>query len=185
MVTVDGRVLWASEEPELLWALRGGGGGFGGQLEKILPSLHQANISQTVVTAVKMKIHKYPTTSIYAGIIFFPNESLPELAKGAASFTRRENPKMAMHLYCLDLAHAAFTGQDPKPGIMVFVYDANGEAHGRSDEGFGWALKIKGAVDETRTMTYADANRGQGRVIYNLVWCRLTVSKITFARPWA
>lgn len=79
---------------------------------------------------------------------------------------------MAMHLFCLDLAHAAFTGQDPKPGIMVIVYDANGEAHGRSDEGFGWALKIKGAVDDTRTMTYAEANRGQGMAITNLLLYR-------------
>ncbi|OQV00655.1 FAD binding domain-containing protein isoform 2 [Cladophialophora immunda] len=143
VITVDGRVLWASTEPELLWALRGGGGGF------------------AVVVALKLRVHKY-TSSVYSGNILVPNESLAELAKGVSDFTRRtQDPKVAMHLFCLDLAHAALTGQDPAPGIMIVVYDANGEAHGRSDEGFGWALRIQGAVDKTRAMTFAEANQQQ------------------------
>lgn len=31
IVKLDGTVLWASEEPDLLWALRGAGASFGGE----------------------------------------------------------------------------------------------------------------------------------------------------------
>jgi hypothetical protein len=31
VVKYDGSVFWASQEPELLWAIRGGSGGFGGK----------------------------------------------------------------------------------------------------------------------------------------------------------
>lgn len=124
--------------------------------------LSPPDVLETVVVAVKVRVYKY-SNSIYSGNIVFPNEALPELAKAISDFARRKSDrKMAMHLYCLDLAHAALTGQSPAPGIMIVVYDANGEAHGRSDEGFGWALKIKGAVDNTRTMTRIEVNQQQG-----------------------
>jgi hypothetical protein len=118
------------------------------------------------VTALKLKVHKY-TNAIYTGNIIIPNDALPELARAVSEFTRKtQDPKMAMHLFCLDLAHAAFSGQQPKPGIMIVVYDANGEAHGRSADGFGWALNIPGIVDNTRTMTYVEANQQQGKQAY-------------------
>ena len=122
-------------------------------------------ILPTVVVAFKLRVFKY-TNSIYSGNIVLPNEALPAVAKAISDWTHRtHDPKTAMHLYCIDLAHAAWTGQSPTPGIMVMVYDANGETHGRSADGFGWALEIPGAVDNTRAMTFREANQQQGMFI--------------------
>ncbi|HYX76130.1 MAG TPA: FAD-binding protein [Gaiellaceae bacterium] len=56
LVTADGRLIRvdADHEPDLFWALRGGGGSFG------------------VVTALELRL--YPVTEVYAGILFFPLE---------------------------------------------------------------------------------------------------------------
>ncbi|HEY1370123.1 MAG TPA: FAD-binding oxidoreductase [Gaiellaceae bacterium] len=61
LVTADGRFVRADREnePELFWALRGGGGSFG------------------VVTAVEFTL--YPVAELYAGVLFFPIERAAEI----------------------------------------------------------------------------------------------------------
>jgi FAD/FMN-containing dehydrogenase len=61
VVTADGRLRRADldHEPELFWALRGGGGNFG------------------IVTALEIQL--YPISEIYAGVLFFPWERSAEV----------------------------------------------------------------------------------------------------------
>ena len=61
LVTADGRLVRADSdnEPELFWALRGGGGSFG------------------VVTALEFRL--YPLAEVYAGWLFFPIERAEEV----------------------------------------------------------------------------------------------------------
>jgi hypothetical protein len=61
VVTADGvaRRVDADHDPELFWALRGGGGSFG------------------VVTAMEFRL--YPITEVYAGVLFFPIERAEEV----------------------------------------------------------------------------------------------------------
>jgi len=61
VVTADGRILRASAEvePDLFWALRGGGGNF------------------AIVTAVEFAL--YPIPEVYAGVLFFPVERASEV----------------------------------------------------------------------------------------------------------
>ncbi len=61
IVTADGehRVVDADNEPELFWALRGGGGNFG------------------LVTAIEFRL--YPLREVYAGSLFFPYERSGEV----------------------------------------------------------------------------------------------------------
>jgi len=141
VVKLDGSIIWASEEPDLLWALRGGGGGF------------------AVAVAFKMRVYKSPS-SIFSGQIIYPPEALHDIARETAAFASRcDDPKMAMHLYCLDMTAGTYTGKDPKPGFAICAYDANGPKHGRSEEGFGWALDIPGAIDMTKAFTFRQVNQ--------------------------
>jgi len=61
VVTADGRIVRASAEvePDLFWALRGGGGSF------------------AIVTAVEFAL--YPIPEVYAGVLFFPIERASEV----------------------------------------------------------------------------------------------------------
>ncbi len=65
VVTADGQLRRADREhePDLFWALRGGGGSFG------------------VVTALELRL--FPVTQLYAGILWYPIERGPEVLHAA------------------------------------------------------------------------------------------------------
>jgi FAD/FMN-containing dehydrogenase len=152
IVLMDGSVLWASTDPELLWALRGGGGRFG------------------VVTAFKLKAHKYPQ-KVYSGYIMYPREALNGLAEKVSRFaTENTDPKVAMHFYCLDMVQGAFVGKPSVPGLGILVYDAHGEEHGRKL--FKWALEVPGAIDTTKSFSYREVNELSGEFACGALECR-------------
>jgi hypothetical protein len=68
IVTVDGRQVEASQSsnPDLFWAIRGGGGNFG------------------VATALEYRLH--PVTDVLAGALMYPPGRIPELLEAYAKF---------------------------------------------------------------------------------------------------
>ena len=70
LVTADGRLRRVDHEnePELFWALRGGGGNFG------------------VVTALEVQLYAIP--EVYAGVLFFPWERSAEVLQAWLEWTR-------------------------------------------------------------------------------------------------
>jgi FAD/FMN-containing dehydrogenase len=69
VVTADGRQVRADagSEPDLFWAVRGGGGSFG------------------VVTALELEL--YPVRELYAGVLFWPQERAAEVLKAWRAWT--------------------------------------------------------------------------------------------------
>jgi len=149
---MNGETLWASSDPDLMWALRGGGGGFG------------------AVTAFKLRAYKYPQ-KVYSGMIMYPREALDELAKQVPIFAEtNRDPKVAMHFYCLDMLQGAMVGKASEPGLALLVYDAHGEEHGRN-EAFKWALEIPGAIDTTKSLSYREVNALNGTLhLTHYIW---------------
>jgi hypothetical protein len=74
LVTADGRLVRADREhePDLFWALRGGGGSFG------------------VVTLIEFEL--FPITQAYAGILWYPIERGPEVLHAWRELTQDDLP---------------------------------------------------------------------------------------------
>jgi UDP-N-acetylenolpyruvoylglucosamine reductase len=74
LVTADGELVRTDRErePDLFWALRGGGGSFG------------------VVTAIEFEL--LPVTEVYAGAAFWPRERAAEVLAAWRDWTRQELP---------------------------------------------------------------------------------------------
>ncbi|KAE8372683.1 FAD-binding domain-containing protein [Aspergillus bertholletiae] len=143
VVKYDGSVVWASREPELLWALRGGGGGFG------------------VVVQVVLRAFPYPQ-NIWAGPIMIPRQQLQLVAERIARFfSEPVDPKIGMFLYFVKKDLLASLGADSGM-LVIHAFDAHGEAHGRAS--FQWALDIPGAVDRTKITTLAGVAELQSKM---------------------
>jgi hypothetical protein len=78
LVTVDGKQVEASENsnPELFWAIRGGGGNFG------------------VVTALEYRLH--PVTDVLAGTLMYPPGRVPELLQAFVKFVAAAPDEMSV-----------------------------------------------------------------------------------------
>lgn len=112
-----------------------------------------------MVTAFKLKARRY-TSKIFSGYIFYPQTSIELVSKAVADFTgQNHDPKVTFTAYILHPDSPLF----PFPrGIGFIVYDAHGKEHGRSNEGFGWALSIEGAIDMTSEMSLPEIHRSTG-----------------------
>jgi FAD/FMN-containing dehydrogenase len=75
LVTADGRLVRAdaSTEPDLFWALRGGGGSFG------------------VVTAIELRL--FPITQVYAGLLWWPAEAASQVLQAWRDLTQSDPPE--------------------------------------------------------------------------------------------
>ena len=96
LVTPDGelREVTAHTDPELFWALRGGGGGFG------------------VVTEVEFDL--VPGDALYGGGLYLPGESAPELLAAFGRSTATAPDELS-----LSVAFITFPDLDPVPRPCV------------------------------------------------------------------
>ena len=119
VVTADGEVVRASaeENPELFWAIRGGGGNFG------------------IVTAFEFVAH--PTTDVFFGKIAFPAAEAAAVLQGWADYLRTAPEELTS---TVDLANPIAGGPEAPVEIYVaFDGDDPGLAAGRSTRSAGSA----------------------------------------------
>ncbi|KAH9895437.1 hypothetical protein F4778DRAFT_272429 [Xylariomycetidae sp. FL2044] len=139
IVKYDGSIVKASQEPDLLWALRGSGGGFG------------------IMTNVILKAHRYPI-DIWSGLILVPRRHLRQLASDIETFTTSTlDPKITFFMYLAPrmllpiILEKPENDKDAEDMFILHVYDALGEEHGR--KAFSWALDKSGTIDRTTITT--------------------------------
>lgn len=106
VVKLDGSVVWASSEPDLLWAHRGGYIGLG------------------VVTKIKLRAYKYPQ-DIWGGSIIIPRTKESEVAHAISLMDHSEAVESRVFALLL-----------PMPQVFIVnAFDANGEEQGRKTFG--------------------------------------------------
>jgi FAD/FMN-containing dehydrogenase len=106
VVIADGRVITASEteNPELLWGLRGGGGNFG------------------VVTEFEFALHPVGPT-IYGGMLLYPRDQAPEVCRNFRDFLRNAPREIHGGAILMTAPPAPFVPPDlqGRPAVAVFA----------------------------------------------------------------
>ena len=135
VVTADGRSLTASdgENPDLLWALRGGGGNFG------------------VVTSLEYRLHPIGP-EVLAGWLIFPADKVREFFPAVNEFT----DNMPDELNLITFLHTLPDGGGKACSILLCY-------HGGIEEGQRVIAPLRALgtpiVDDVRPMSYADAQK--------------------------
>ena len=107
------------------------------------------NFLTIVVTKFRLKAYPFPQ-SVFAGPIIIPRSQLSAVAKGVDWMNARETaPQVSLDLTILRKEAMAHVGAT-EDMLIVLAFDALGEEHGRSEEGFKWALEIPGAKVMTK-----------------------------------
>jgi hypothetical protein len=93
---------------------------------------------------LKMRARTYPG-AVFAGMAFLPYERLGEVGRWVEAMAERaKDPKLAFGV----TNQGPGTGrpaQGARPGIAVYLFDANGKEHAYSKEiGFGELLAMEG-----------------------------------------
>ncbi|CAE6373287.1 unnamed protein product [Rhizoctonia solani] len=135
VVTSQGKILTTSdsENPDLFWAIRGGGANFG------------------VVTEFVLKVHEQ-RSELWGGILMYPPTSLDKLVPEINSWLSERTPVENIHL----LFVVAPTGQ-PVVGLQI-VYNGDAETGTRKFERF---VKLGPVVNKLGPIPYLQLNRMQ------------------------
>jgi hypothetical protein len=130
MVTVDGQQIRVSHDtnPELFWAIRGGGGNFG------------------VVTALEFRL--YPLRDVLAGTLVYPKGQIPELLQAFAKFVSVAPDEMNVVGQVVSSSEGAH--------FQMLVCHC-GEAR-RGNGLLASLRSLKPQHDDIRTMPYLQAN---------------------------
>jgi len=135
VVTVDGRQVEASEKsnPDLFWAIRGGGGNFG------------------VVTALEYQLH--PVGKVVSGALMYPAGRIPDLLQAFVKFLAEAPDEMD--------AFAQLLPSERGPRLKIDVCYCGGELQVAND--LVRPLRaLKPEEDRVKTMSYLEAQAAGG-----------------------
>jgi FAD/FMN-containing dehydrogenase len=142
VLLADGRHVTASprSHPELFWALRGGGGGFG------------------VVTSLEFRLH--PVSRVYSGFAYFPIEAAARTLEAYRSWIEDAPDEISTALVLKRMPADAPAPLSGRHVLMVKVVHAGEEAGARRLLAPLWRAAGPALLDETRQATYAATAMG-------------------------